>query len=103
MRSDRKNSQVSDLVDRCDQEPFISSLPNAFISLSTSTFLPSIIATNTNIVSKSKDKNVKELIKMMQSLTLLVRTIQIYLRQTLVGISQSFILNLSYQPANNLA
>ena len=102
VRSDEKNSQVSDLVDRCDQEALIGSPPNAFAPLPASTFLPPVAAANTNVVSKSEDKNVKELTEMMQSLALSVRTIQTHLGQTPVGISQSSLPNPPYQPANNL-
>lgn len=76
---DKKNSQVSSLVDRCNQEALINFPPNVFVSLLASIFLPPVAAANINVVSKSEDKNVKELTEMIQSLALLVHTIQTHL------------------------
>lgn len=78
-RLDKKNSQVSSLVDRCNQEALINYPPNVFTFLLTSIFLPLVAAANINMVSKSEDKNVKELTEMIQSLALLVHTIQTHL------------------------
>lgn len=66
-------------MDRCNQEALINSPPNVFTSLLTSIFLPLVAAANINMVSKSEDKNVKELTEMIQSLALLVHTIQTHL------------------------
>lgn len=85
VRSDEKNSQVSNLIDKCDQKALISSPPNAFAPLPASTFKPPVAVTNTNLVTKSEDKNVKELTEMMQSLAFLVRTLQIQLGQAQRG------------------
>ena len=101
VRSDEKNSQVSDLVDRCDQEALISSPPNAFAPLPASTFRPPVAASGANSVTKSEDKSVKQLTEMMQSLALSVRTIQTHLGQAQAGVSQSSLPNPSYQLANN--
>lgn len=64
MRSDEKNSQVNNLVDRCDQEALISSPPNAFILFFTSTFLLPVTAAKPTVISKSEDKNIKKLTKL---------------------------------------
>lgn len=94
--SDKKNSQVSNLVIGYDQEALIGSPLNVFASLLASTILSPVAVLNTNVVSKSEDKNIKELTEMIQSLALLVYTIQMHLSQTLVGISQSSLFNPLY-------
>lgn len=65
MRLDEKNSQVNNLVDRYDQKALICFLLNVFAPFFASSFLPPIVTANTNIVSKSEEKNVKKLIEMM--------------------------------------
>lgn len=100
-RADEKNSQVSDLMDRCDEEVLISSPPNASAPLPNSTFKPSVAAPGANLVTKSEDKNVKKLTEMMQSLALSVRTIQTHLSQAPVAVGQSSLPNPPYQVANN--
>ena len=101
VRSDEKNSQVSDLVDRCDEEALISSPPSISAPLPDSTFRPPVAASGANSVTKSDDKSVKQLTEMMQSLALSVRTIQTHLGQAQAGVSQSSLPNPSYQLANN--
>lgn len=75
VKLDEKNSQDSDLVDRCDKETFISSSPNAFALFSDSTFKPPVATSSADSVIKPEDKNVKQLTEIMQSLALSVRTI----------------------------
>ncbi len=89
VKSDKKNNQVSNLVDRCDEEALISSPPNPSAPLPASTFKPSIAVPSSNLVTRSEDTNVKQLTEMMQSLAISVRTIQTYLSQTQVGAAQS--------------
>lgn len=52
-------------MDRCDSKALINLPPNAFALLFASTFLPLITAANIDMVSKSEDKNVKELTEMI--------------------------------------
>ena len=75
VKSDEKNIQVSNLIDRYDKEALINSLSNSSASLLDSTF-KSLVATFTvNFVAKSEDKNIKQLTEMMQSLALSICTI----------------------------
>ena len=101
VKSDENNSQVNDLVDRCDEEAFISSPPNSSAPLPASTFKPPIAALSSSFVTKSKDKNVKQLTEMMQSLALSVRTFQSHLGQAQIGISQPALSNQTFQIASN--
>lgn len=101
VRSDEKNSQVSDLVTRCDEEALISSPPSISAPLPNSTFRPPVAASGANSVTKPDNKSVKQLAKMIQSLALSVRTIQTHLGQAQAGVSQSSLPNPSYQLANN--
>ena len=89
VKSNEKNSQVSNLVDGCDEEILISSLPNLSTSLPTSTFKPSIAVSSFNLVTRSEDTNVKQLTEMMQNLALSVRAIQTHLGQTQIDAAQS--------------
>lgn len=98
---DEKNSQVSNLMDRCDQKALISSPLNFFALLPAFIFLPLVAFANSNIISKSEDKNIKQLTKIMQSLALSVCTIQTHLSQMHVGRSQSLLFGFPYRPANN--
>lgn len=75
IRFDKKNSQISDLVDRYDQKTLVSSLLNLFPPLPTSIFVLPIAIANFYMVFKWKKKNLKELIKIMQSLAILIYTI----------------------------
>ena len=101
VRLDEKNSQVSDLVDRCDEEALISSPPNAFVPLSDSTFKSPIAASSTHSVTQPEDRNDKKLTEMMQSLALSVRTIQTHLGQAQIGISQPSLSKPPFQSARN--
>lgn len=56
VRSDEKNNQVSDLVDRCDEESLVSSPPNASAPLPDSTFKPPIASSGPNLVTKPEEK-----------------------------------------------
>lgn len=75
VKSDKKISQVSNLVDRCDEEALISFLLNISVPFSNFTFRPPTAISSTNSIIESKNKNIKQLTKIMQSLALLVRTI----------------------------
>lgn len=75
VRSDEKNSHISNLMNRFDQEAFINFLSNFFTPLFDSTFLLSIADTNINVSSNLKGKKVKKLIEMIQNLTLFIHTI----------------------------
>lgn len=55
VRSVEKNSQVSDLMSRCDEEALISSPPNASAPLPASTFKPPVAASGADSVTKSED------------------------------------------------
>lgn len=101
VRSDEKNNQVSDLVDRCDEEALISSSSNAFAPLLDSTFKPPVAASSANSVAKPEDKNVQQLTEMMQSLALSVRTLQTHLGQAQIGVSQPSLSNQTVQIASN--
>ena len=101
VKSDEKNSQVSDLVDRCDDEAFISSPPSIFAILLDSIFRPPVAAFGANLITQLEDKSVKQLTQMMQSLVLFVHTIQMHLGQAQAGVSQLSLPNPSYQLANN--
>lgn len=68
--SDEKNSQVSDLVDRYEEEALISFPLSIFQPLPNFTFRSHIATSGTNFVTKSKDKSVKQLTKMIQNLAL---------------------------------
>lgn len=103
VRSDEKNSQASDLVDRYDEEAFISSPPNAFAPLPDSTFKPPVTASSTDSATKPEDKNVKQLTKMMQSLALSVSSIQTHLGQAEIVVGQPSLPNPPFQLANNPA
>lgn len=59
VRSDEKNSKVSDLVDRYDQEALTSSLPNAFAPFLDSNFKPPVAASGANSGTKSVDRMLK--------------------------------------------
>ena len=89
VKSDEKNSQVSDLVDRYDEEALISSPPNPSAPLPASTFKLPIAVPSSNLITRSEDTNVKQLTEIMQSLALSVHTIQTYLGQTQIGAAQS--------------
>lgn len=65
IKSDKKNSQVSNLVNRCDEEVFISFSPNAFAPFSDSIFKPFIAASSANFITKPEDKNIKQLTKII--------------------------------------
>ena len=101
IKSDKNNSQVSNLVDRCDKKAFLSSPPNSFVLFPTSTFKPLIIVLSSDFVARSEDKNVKQLTEMMQSLAFLVRTLQLHLGQALIGVGQPALSNQTFQIASN--
>lgn len=65
IKFNKKNSQVSNLVDRCDKDALISSTPNPFTPLPNSIFKPPVTNSATNFIIKLEDKNVKQLIEMM--------------------------------------
>lgn len=79
VKSDKRNSQVSDLVDRYDKEALISLPPNPSASFPSSIFKPFIAFTSSNFLTSPKNKNIKRLIEMMQSLVPSVWTIQTHL------------------------
>lgn len=79
VKSDKRNSQVSNLVDRYDKEALISLLPNPSASFPSSIFKPFIVFTSSNFLTRIENKNIKRLTKMMQSLVLSVWTIQTHL------------------------
>ena len=81
VRSNEKNSQVGDLVDKCDEEALISFLSSISALLPNSTFKPFIAVSGANLVTKSDDKTIKQLTEMMQSLILSIRIIQTHLSQ----------------------
>lgn len=85
VKSDKKNSQVSDLVDRCDEEILFSSPSYLFILLSTSTFNSPKAIPSSNLITKSKNTNIKYLTKIMPSLVLFFYSIQSHINQTQVG------------------
>lgn len=93
------DSQVTDLVDRCNQEAPIISPPSAFAPLPDSTFGPPVAASGAN----PEDKNAKKLIGMMRSLALSVRALQAHLGQAQIGVSQPSLLNPPFQLAGNPA
>ena len=59
VKSNKKNSQVSDLVDRCDKEILISSPLNLSTPLFASTFKPFITIPSSNLVTRLENTNVK--------------------------------------------
>lgn len=59
LKSDERNSQVSNLVDKCNEEALINSLSNSSTLFSDSTFKFLVAAASTNIIAKLKDKNIK--------------------------------------------
>lgn len=75
IKSDDKNSQVSNLVDRCNEETLISLLSNLFATLFASILKTSIIVPSSKFVTRLKDIIVKQLTEMIQSFALFVYTI----------------------------
>lgn len=59
VKFDKKNRQVSNLVDRFDEKTLISSLPNPFTSFFNSTFQSLIAVLTTNFIAKLDDENYK--------------------------------------------
>lgn len=59
VKSNKRNSQVSDLVNRCDEEALISSSTNPSAPVFSSTFKSSITVLTSNFAVRPKDKNVK--------------------------------------------
>lgn len=59
VRSDKKNSHISDLIDKCDEEALISSLSNISAPLPNSIFKPPVATSSTNLITKSEYKGVK--------------------------------------------
>ena len=82
VKSDEKNIQVSNLIDKYDEKALINSLSNPSAPFLDSTF-KSLAATSTvNFVAKLEDKNIKQLTEMMQSLALSICTIQSHLSKS---------------------
>lgn len=59
IKSDKKNSQVSNLVDRYDEKALISLPPNLSALLLASTFKSPIAVPSSNLVTRLEDTNVK--------------------------------------------
>lgn len=81
VKSDKKNSQVNDLVDCCNEEALINLSPNLSAILFASTFKLPIAIPSFNLITRSEDINVKQLTRMMQNLALFIHTIQTDLGQ----------------------
>lgn len=75
VKSDEKYCQVSNPIDRYNEEAMINSLPNPFVILSDSIFKPFVASLFTNFITKLEDKNIKQLTEMIQSLVLSIYTI----------------------------
>lgn len=65
IKSDERNSQISNLVDICDKETLIDLPSNPSIPLPSSTFKSSITFSGTNFAARSEDTNVRQLIEMI--------------------------------------
>lgn len=59
VKSKKKNNQVSNQVDRWDEEALISSLPNPFTPLFTSIFKFPIAVPSFNLITRSENINIK--------------------------------------------
>lgn len=75
IKSNERNSQISNLIDRYDEEAMINNSPNYFTSFSNPTLKPPVITLTNNFIAKSQDKNVKQLTEKIPSLFLSVRII----------------------------
>ena len=65
VKFDKKNSQITNLVDKCDKKALISLPSNPSIPLLTSTFKLLIAVPSFNLVIRSEDTNVKQITKMI--------------------------------------
>ena len=71
VKSDKKNSQISNLMDKQNEQALISSSSNSFVPFLASTFKLLIIVLSSNLVTRSENTNHKQLTEIMQSLALL--------------------------------
>lgn len=65
VKSGKRNSQVGDLVNRCNEKALINPSSNSFASLPDYIFKLPIARSTTNFTAQSEDKNVKQLTEMM--------------------------------------
>lgn len=79
IKSDKKNSQVSELVDRYHKKVLISSPPNPPLSFLASSFKSFITITSSNFMTKLDDEKIKQLTEIIQSLAFSVRIFQTHI------------------------
>lgn len=65
IKSDERNSQMSNLIDKCNEQALINSPLNTSTTFPDSTFKTHILTSITNFLAKIEDKNIKQLTEMM--------------------------------------
>lgn len=75
VKSDEENSQATNLVDRCDEKVLINFSLNLFTLFSDSIFRIPIATSTTIVIAKLEDRNIQQLIEILQSLDLFIYTI----------------------------
>lgn len=72
VKLDKKHSQVNNLVNRYKQKVFISFLLNISTLFPNFIFRSLVVNFDANLIIKFEDKNIKQLIKIIQNLALFI-------------------------------